>query len=106
MIDAPEISAKLIRKMESRGLNQVAVAKLTGLSQSQISRFCAGKFRRNSRNLQKLCQALGVTPATSPHSERQLMQSFQQLLRAKPEKMKTMQRLMDTLNDLLTPRAM
>ena len=34
------------------------------------------------------------------------MQSFQKLLRAKPEKMKAMQRLMDTLNDLLTSHAM
>ena len=105
MIDAPEISTTLIRQMESRGLNQVAVAKLTGLSQSQISRFCAGKFRRNSRNLQKLCQALGVASATSSQSEQRLMQSFQKLLRAKPEKMKAMQRLVDTLNDLVTPRA-
>jgi len=53
MID-PSLVDRLKNTVNSLGLSQQELAKLTGIHQSQISRMLAGDVRRVSRNLLKL----------------------------------------------------
>ena len=57
---AEEVARRLRERMETERLSQVTVAKATGVHQSQISRFRAGKFAENSDNLRRVCQYAGV----------------------------------------------
>jgi transcriptional regulator with XRE-family HTH domain len=102
VIDPVKISAAITEKMAIKKLSQVEVARLTGLSQSQISRFRAGKFKRDSRNLKQLCQKLGVTIATPASDGQQVLHVVQKLLRVEPRKTDAIRRLMDALHELIT----
>jgi transcriptional regulator with XRE-family HTH domain len=51
-----QISARLSIIFEESGLTQQAIAKDIGIDQGRISGFLAGKFKRNSKNLKKLCK--------------------------------------------------
>lgn len=45
----------LAKEVASRRLSQLAIAEATGVHQSQVSRILAGKAKRSSANVRKLC---------------------------------------------------
>ena len=77
-----EVARRLRERMETERLSQVTVAKATGVHQSQISRFRAGKFAENSDNLRRVCQYAGVNldePLTRTRDD-ELLGLFNQLV--------------------------
>lgn len=102
MIDPVKISAAITEKMDIKKLSQVEVAGLTGLSQSQISRFRAGKFRRESHNLKKLCRKLDVEIGAPVTDGQEVLHVVQKLLRVEPRKTDAMRRLVEALHELIT----
>ena len=55
-----DIARRLQERMKAEGWTQVAVSKATGVHQSQISRFRAGKFAEPSDNLRSVCEYAGI----------------------------------------------
>ena len=55
-----DIGSQLRERLDAKGWSQVAVAKATGVHQSQISRFCAGDFSRDGKNLRRVCSYADV----------------------------------------------
>lgn len=66
-------SAEIARKLEVAGFTQQALAKLLGVSQSQVSRTLNGQFKRRSKLFDDLCKiayrvtvtAVAVQPGAS-----------------------------------------
>lgn len=48
-----------IRQAERRGLTRYRISKLTGLSQSNLSRFLAGEYSLRLENAAKIAAAVG-----------------------------------------------
>lgn len=60
-IDNPSnIACELTRKFKEHAVCQIEVSKLIDVSQSQISRVLAGKFKRRSKNVNKLCKFANI----------------------------------------------
>ena len=51
---------KLTNEMKARGLTQHALARLTGMSQSNISKYCNGFAEPTDDTLEKLATAMGL----------------------------------------------
>ncbi|MBC7981335.1 MAG: helix-turn-helix transcriptional regulator [Armatimonadetes bacterium] len=52
----------LQRSTSLLGITQVELAKLSGISQSQVSRILAGRFSRRSKAIIQLCKCLKIYP--------------------------------------------
>lgn len=82
------IGEKLHRTFMSRGLKQGAVALITGVDQSQVSRICKGRFRTTSHNLIELCKYANIDisvmteQATIPYYSDGRCQGTQMMLNA------------------------
>ncbi len=77
-----EIARQLRGRMEAERWTQVAISKATGVHQSQISRFRAGKFARSSNNLQRVCEYAGICldRTVARDGDQDLRESFDQLI--------------------------
>lgn len=51
---------RLHEAMDTRGIKSVELAKVSGVSQSDISNYRAGRYEASQLNLQKLAEALDV----------------------------------------------
>ncbi|MBX3415045.1 MAG: helix-turn-helix transcriptional regulator [Pirellulales bacterium] len=58
--DDPSDAEMLGHLMEAKGVNQVQLAKDTGLGKSTISEILAGKRKLTRKNVAKLCAYFGV----------------------------------------------
>ena len=58
--DIVEALRRAIRKAEKRGITRYRVAKETGLSQGQLSRFLHGEIVPKLDNAQRIAQAIGL----------------------------------------------
>jgi len=102
MIDPEKTAAAIIAKMKSRLLTQVAAAESARMSQSQVSRFCSGRFRRKSRNLKRLCNALEIKIEEKSRDERQLVSLLRSIVRKKPGKIDDLGRALDAIGGLIS----
>jgi transcriptional regulator with XRE-family HTH domain len=55
----------LVLIMKTRDINSRHLAALTGISRSAISQIVNGRLLPSNEELQKICDALGVTPDQS-----------------------------------------
>jgi transcriptional regulator with XRE-family HTH domain len=53
---AKSISKELTKKFREAGMSQPEISIKSGIDQSQVSRILAGKFKRSSKNVEKLCK--------------------------------------------------
>lgn len=64
-IDPATLGRSIAQKKKNMGLTLAEISDSTGVDKSQVSRFCSGKFKRPSRNLQKVCDFLQIKLAPS-----------------------------------------
>lgn len=58
---AREIGEKLRTRMVQKKWTQKDLARATGIDQSQVSRICAGNFKRLTANVLRVCEHANVT---------------------------------------------
>lgn len=66
---AAELAEVLRERAESKGIGPAALARMSGVDQSQVGRILGGHFVRRSQNVMQICKALGVSlegPAPRP----------------------------------------
>jgi transcriptional regulator with XRE-family HTH domain len=64
--DWQRVISRLAQRVATRQLTQEEIAQATGVDQSQVSRILAGRARRRSRNVEKLCRYALAMGAPSP----------------------------------------
>jgi transcriptional regulator with XRE-family HTH domain len=62
---AHDIGLRLREAKRKKRYSQLEIATKSGVDQSQISRFIAGHFQRETPNLKRVCKALGVHLASA-----------------------------------------
>lgn len=86
-------------RMREMGLTQVSLGRKAGVSQSQVSRFCAGQFRRRSANLKKVLRVLKMDVESG--SEEELVEAVRALARERPGKVAALRRTLSAIRDLI-----
>ena len=77
----------IAQRVSSRALTQSQVAKATGVDQSQVSRILAGRSRRASKNVLKLCEYAESLASPDPEAgslQEQAAAIVSELFRAQP----------------------
>lgn len=73
------ISKELTKKFREAGMSQPEIAIGTGINQSQVSRILAGRFKRRSKNVDKICKYAKikvVADKISPINNQALMEAL------------------------------
>lgn len=101
------LSKELGRRLEIRRLEQgfrhVDIANRLGVSQSQVSRACAGKFQSLSQSIMQICKFLGVEvslPGLAAEHEERLSAGILRLWDKTPEGADRLLRLLEALDDV------
>jgi transcriptional regulator with XRE-family HTH domain len=101
MIDTEKIAAKIQAKMRTRNLTQESAAAKARISQSQVSRLLAGRFRRRSKCLEQLCRVLGVATMETCSKERELTVMLHSILRRRPARAAAVRNALRAIDRLL-----
>lgn len=99
-----DIQAALRAAMERNGHSQPDVSKVTGVSQSNISRLLAGQRKRVTGSVRKLCQYAGLDAkgaASEPDAQRRLSQAVRQAIGDNPHAALALASVIDSLAPLL-----
>ena len=92
--------AQLARRVASGKLTQHEIAHATGVDQGQISRILAGRAKRRSRNVEKLCayaQSLRLDATDVQPARRQMQEAIDELWDGSPEHARAIAEAMTSL---------
>ncbi len=64
-IDPKTLGRAITQRRKEMGLTLAQISSFTGVDKGQVSKFCSGKFKRPSKNLQKVCKYLQIDLASS-----------------------------------------
>jgi transcriptional regulator with XRE-family HTH domain len=103
---ARQIGEKLRARMGHKRWTQKDLVKATGIGQSQVSRICAGDFKRVTANVAKLCEYAGVAPHMRTHSRlsRELTAAVGELIAGSKSRERAFLRLIDAGSELFASR--
>lgn len=96
-----------IRRIE-QGYRHVDIAKRLGVSQSQVSRACAGKFQSLSQSIMQICKFLDVEvclPGLAAEHEERLTAGILRLWDKTPEGADRLLRLLEALDEVKRAQA-
>lgn len=94
-----EVKAAIVARMKSRRLSQTALGRASGVDQSQVSKICAGQFKRSGANVRKICRALGLEePAVA--NEAELVKLLRSIVRKHPTKIAALGKTLSAIREL------
>lgn len=100
MIDHDATTAAIASAMTRKKCTQTTLAKNANVDQSQISRICAGRFKRRSKNLERVCRVLGVSITQKQETEEGLIKLLRSIVRRRPGKIPAVGRALEALGEL------
>lgn len=94
-----EVKAAIVARMKSQRLSQTALSRRSGVHQSQVSKICAGRFKRSGANLRKICHALGLgEPVVT--NEAELVKLLRSIVRKHPTKIAALGKTLSAIREL------
>ena len=99
-----DIQIALREAMERNGHSQPDVSKVTGVSQSNISRVLSGQRKRVTASVRRLCQYAGLNAeygAPEPDAQRRLSQAVRGAIGDNPHAALALASVIDSLAPLL-----
>lgn len=99
-----DIQSALRAAMERNGHSQPDVSKVTGVSQSNISRLLGGQRKRVTESVRRLCQYAGIDAkgaALEPDAQRRLSQAVREAIGDNPHAALALASVIESLAPLL-----
>ena len=102
---ASKIGSELRSRIAKKKWTQQNVATATGLTQSQVSRICAGNFKRITANVLRVCKYADV-PVQRPRGPRlsqELIDAIRELVAGSRIRERAFLKLITAGNEVFTP---